>query len=304
MSAGRRTPPLHYPIRAAARLTGISVDTLRAWERRYGAVTPSRNDRGRLYSQADVARLQTLAELVRRGHAIGTIARLGNDELGRLVEGSGTERSGAPDGTASDLDLDTLTAALDRYDHDAIESAVSRYAVILPPRDLVFAVVLPLLREVGTRWAGGRLRPAQEHLLTSSVRSVLGGLLRTSARPQASPKIVFATPTGERHEIGLLAAALLASTAGCGVVYLGADLPAAEIRDAALAAGARLVLVSLTTPGAVPRAEIRMLANLPAPLELWVGGPAAGSLVTAAGDSVRHVHDLADLLDLLPRHLR
>ena len=66
MSAERRQA-LQYPIRAVARMTGISVDTLRAWERRYEAVSPARNDRGRLYSDDDVARLQKLGELVKRG---------------------------------------------------------------------------------------------------------------------------------------------------------------------------------------------------------------------------------------------
>jgi methanogenic corrinoid protein MtbC1 len=260
-----------------------------------------RNDRGRLYSDADVARLQTLAELVKRGHAIGTIAGLGDGELGGLLDGASTHR-GTHDLPAATADLATLTSALDRYDLDAIEAALNRHAVVLPPRDLVFAVILPLLQEVGRRWEAGRLRPAQEHLVSSIVRSVLGGLLRASARPHATPKIVFATPSGERHELGLLSAALLAASAGYGVVYLGSDLPAADIAHAAATAGSRIVMVSLTTPGAVTRAEIRRLADLPPPVELWIGGPAAESLVSAAGDRTRLVSDLADVVPMLSRH--
>lgn len=300
MSPERRQT-LQYPIRAVARMTGISVDTLRAWERRYEAVRPARNDRGRLYSDDDVARLQKLSALVKRGHAIGTIAGLDDRALDGLLDG---EAAHAPEpglpGVAADLT--TLGRALDRYDLDAIESTLNRHAVVLPPRELVFSVILPLLQEIGQRWEVGRLRPAQEHLVSAIVRSVLGGLLRASTRPHASPRVVFATPSGERHELGLLSAALLAATAGYGVIYLGQDLPAEDIAHAASTAGARIVVVSLTTSGAVAREEIRKLAGLAPGVELWMGGPAAEALLPVAGEHARVVPELGEIVPMLSRH--
>lgn len=303
MKTTRETNPLFYPIRAVARMTGLSVDTLRAWERRYEAVVPGRDDRGRVYSSADVARLMLLAELVKRGHAIGTVAGLDDDELGQLLKGDhiSGEASARPDVV---VDLEPLTTALERYDLDGIEAVLNRHAAVLPPRDLVFAVVVPLLQDVGRRWEAGTLRPAQEHLVSAIVRSVIGGLVRAMARPQASPKIVFATPSGERHELGLLCAALLAASAGCSVVYLGPDLPPADIAHAATTAGARVMIVSLTTPGAVEREVIEQLASPPAGVELWVGGPEAGVLVAAAGGRGRHVAGLGDVIPLLAGHGR
>ncbi len=299
MSTRERRPTPQYPIRAVSRLTGISVDTLRAWERRYDAVTPARNDRGRLYTDADVARLKTLGELVTRGHAIGTIAGLADRELGRLRESAETHRDPQYQLPA---DVSVLSRALDRYDLDAIDATLNRHAVVLPPRDLVFAVILPLLAEVGRRWEAGLLRPSQEHLVSSIVRSVLGGLLRASTRPHASPKVVFATPTGERHELALLSAALLAASAGFGVIYLGPDLPAADIGHAAAIAGARVVIVGLTTPDAVARPEIHRLARLPDGIELWLGGPAAEPMLKGAGGRVRLIPEISDVVPMLSRH--
>ena len=300
MSGRERSGTRQYPIRAVARITGLTIDTLRAWERRYEAVVPARDGRGRMYTDADVARLITLAELVKRGHGIGTIAALGERELARLVEGAETHRATTNLPVAC-ADLVPLTSALDRYDLEAIDATLNRYAIVLPPRDLVFAVILPLLQEVGRRWEAGRLRPAQEHVISSIVRSVLGGLLRSAVRPHASPKIVFATPAGERHELGLLSAALLAASAGYGIVYLGQDLPAADIVHAATTAGARIVLVSLTNPNASTRGEIRRLADLPPGMELWIGGPAAG-MQSLDGGRARLVPGLADLVPMLSRH--
>lgn len=291
-----------YPIRAVSRMTGLSLDTLRAWERRYEAVVPGRGERGRLYTMADVARLRQLGELVKRGHAIGTIAGLPEVELARLLEGSDAHLQAEPADRGPAVDLEPLLDALDRYDLAALESTLNRHAVVLPPSELVLAVIVPLLREVGRLWESGRLQPAQEHLVSAIVRSVAGGLLRASARHGASPPIVFATPSGERHELGLLCAGVLAASAGYGVIYLGADLPASDILRAAREAGARVIVVALTIPGVVPSAEQRRLATPPAGTEVWVGGPEGQGLASALGDRGRYLGDLTEVVPALARH--
>ena len=284
-------------------MTGLSVDTLRAWERRYEAVVPGRGDRGRRYSEHEVARLRRLAELVAQGHPISTIAKLQDAELVRLLDNAHALAARTPQ-TLAVANLEPLGSALSRYDLDTIESILNRHAAILPPRELVFSVVLPLLRDLGDRWERQALRPGQEHLVSAIVRSVLGGLLRTIASPGATPTIVFATPTGERHELGLLCAAVLAASARFGVLYLGADLPADDIVHAATTTGAPIVMVSLTTPGAAARSEVKGLARLPAGLELWVGGPEAHVLLTAAGDRARQVEALDQIVPMLSRYGR
>src|SRR6188474_1449923 len=84
-----RELPARYPIRAVSRLTGIGIDTLRAWERRHGAVTPVRDDRGRMYTDADVARLRLLSQAVEQGHSIGRLAGLTDADLHRLAVPAG-----------------------------------------------------------------------------------------------------------------------------------------------------------------------------------------------------------------------
>jgi len=292
---------LGHPIRAVSRMTGLSPDTLRVWERRYGAVVPRRGERGRLYSEADIDRLTRLRTLVSRGHAIGTIARLDSDALTELL--GAVAAAPLPDSTGVVVDLQPLMLALDAFDLPAIEALLSRHAVLLPHQELVFAMILPLLREVGSRWEQGRLRPSQEHLVSSIVRTVIGGLLRTTGHPDHSPRIVLATPSGERHELGLICAGLLAASAGYGVVYLGADLPASDIVHAAGAVSADIVLVSLTTPGAVDEQELQRLARLSADLAVWAGGPEAPRLQSAAGGRATLVDALPNLVPMLHRHL-
>ena len=78
------------------------------------------------------------------------------------------------------------------------------------------------------------------------MRNILGSFLRLYARPEASTRLLFATPAGERHEIGTLGAAMLAASSGLGVAYLGPDLPAREIVDSVRPAGAQVLVLGLT----------------------------------------------------------
>jgi len=103
-------PSAHYPIRAVSKLTGIAIDTLRAWERRHGAVTPVRDDRGRMYTDADIVRLRLLKDAVEHGHSIGRLAGLGDEELRHLAD---TTRAPAAPAAAlmRQTPLDTSAAA-------------------------------------------------------------------------------------------------------------------------------------------------------------------------------------------------
>lgn len=289
----------HFPIRAVARMTGLSVDTLRAWERRYDAVAPRRDDRGRVYSAADVERLQQLAALVDRGHAIGRIAGLSAAALNKL-------RTPAPPQHASTdpvVDLEPIRDAIRHYDLAAIEDLLTRHAVVLPASALIFAVVLPMLRDVGDRWAAGNVRPAQEHLVSAAIRNVLGGILRGVPRLPRSRTLVLATPSGERHELALLCAAVLAAMQGVHVVYLGPDLPGTDIAHAATATGAEIVLIGSTVSEAIDSAELRHLRRLPARIQLWAGGPAAAAAREALGSRARIIPRLEDLQGML-EHVR
>ncbi len=265
---------LVYPVQAAARLTGLSTDTLRAWERRYEAVIPRRVGRGRGYTRQDIARLQLLRSAVQRGHSIGQIARLPDEALAGLIGGPAAQPH-----TPRTLDaiVEPLVDAVRAYDAPRVEREFSRLAAILSPSDLVLSAVVPVLRIIGDAWQHGTVRPGQEHLLSSVIRHGLGGLLRVLAAGVGAPRVLIATPSGERHELGALSAAVLAVSAGVGVVYLGADLPADEVAEATERTGVEVALLAFT---AMPAAEARhyvqdLRRRMPQTVPLWVGGPAA-----------------------------
>ena len=191
---------------------------------------PVRNERGRVYSERHVERLRLLNALVSGGHAIGSIAGLSDAALRKLRASEGGTAT-ATAATAG-IDLEPLRLALSRYDLGAIESILNRHALVQPPPELILGVLLPTLRDLGAQWSAGVICPAQEHLVSGIVRGVLGGLQRSLPRRAGGTRIVFATPAGELHELGLLSAAVLAASAGCDTVYLGANLPPAHVAHA------------------------------------------------------------------------
>lgn len=297
--------PLRYPIRAVSKLTGVSVDTLRAWERRYAVVEPERDERGRLYSEADVERLKLLRQAVDQGHAIGRVAALTTDELRALLSrGPDSVPYDGPVPTAPS-DLSLLQGAVERFDAPALRRELSRLAAILPARTLAREVALPLLTLVGEGWHEGRYTVAQEHLVTAELRSLIGALARLHAVPDNAPRIMLATPAGETHELGTLVAALVASGSGFATFYLGASVPSADVVNAARRVGPRAVVLGFTGAEEAARATAHqaladIVRGLPAATECWIGGAGVdGAGAALAGTRALMLADL----DAYEQHL-
>lgn len=266
-----------YPIRAVAKITGLSLDTLRAWERRYKAVVPERSDRGRQYGPEHIERLLLLNQLVQKGHAIGGIASRSDEELRGLLTQQPSQRVSAP--TPPVDMLAPILAAIESFDTVRASDELSRLAAVLSPSDLVYQVAVPLMREVGIRWHNGTLAIAQEHLVSEMLRTLLGSMMRLFRPSNPAMKMVLATPAGESHEFGILAAAMLASLAGVEPVYLGPNLPAREIADAVRRTSAKVVALSITVLSETTQDELRALAAaMPEGAELWVGGAGSADL--------------------------
>ena len=76
-----------YRIGSVASLTGIAVERLRAWERRYGLSPVHRQGRTRYYSGTQLERLRRIKRLIDQGQPISSLARLTDEQLAaRLTE--------------------------------------------------------------------------------------------------------------------------------------------------------------------------------------------------------------------------
>ncbi|GAC1302173.1 MAG: cobalamin-dependent protein [Steroidobacteraceae bacterium] len=258
-----------------AQATGLSVQTLRAWERRYGLIVPARGVGGhRVYTADDVARLRRLREATACGHPISKIAHVSDEELARLTR----ECKPAKDQlAAAGMLLARILRAVDNYEPADCDQAIAMAFALLPPGEVVREVLCPALREVGARWHRGELSIGHERILSCAVRRQVMGMLQTFNGGAKGPTVVFATVSGEQHELGVLMYAALAASQSLRVDYLGADLPAEVIADHACRVGAAAVALSLVMVSELRRSlqQLAVLRSCMAEsVEIWVGGPA------------------------------
>ena len=244
-----------YTIKRAAELTGISVATLRAWERRYGVVSPQRSDGGyRLYGPEDVRALAIMNSLVNEGWsareaAAETTRRLSSrDAAGREAPtGRGDRESRAgrvaplrPGGRYQSEDAEAFIRAAERLDSASATAVLDARFALGTFEHVVDDWLMPTLALVGEAWAHGRLTVAGEHLVSPlataphrgrrhlvsyAVQRRLAAAYEVAAGRVDGPTLLIGLPPGARHELGLLAFAVAARRAGFATVYVGADLP-------------------------------------------------------------------------------
>ena len=263
-------------IKQISDLSKINAHTIRAWEKRYALVTPSRSAGGtRRYRRGDLRRLQLIKAAIEAGHRVGALSGL-DDEA--LVARAGARRQprrratqGSEGATLDDATLQVVIDLATKLDARGVESELEIQSRLMGPSSFRSIYCAALMAEVGRRWAEGRLHMTAEHLLSKALTSILGRDLPPNA---GGPKIVFSTPEGERHELGLLIAVGAALDAGADAINLGTSLPARALAEAATRTGARAVALSILhmDHGSQRAYAGRLLEALTPATSVWIGG--------------------------------
>lgn len=256
-----------------ADLTGLSVDVVRVWEKRYGFPEPVRLPSGhRRYREADVHRLRLMAAALSRGHRPAGLVPLSNEALRDLAGPSVQVRSSA---------VEELLEVLEVMDAPEVRRRLHAIHQAKGLQIFLCEVVSPLMTEVGTRWAEGRLDISHEHLLTEILEDLLREL-RQGFRPSpGANRVALATLPGERHRLGLLMAALVYASRGAEVTLLGTDQPLASLETAVKSLGVETlgISVSLVGGGELTRQLlVELRERLPASIQLVVGGQGIGRM--------------------------
>jgi len=254
-------------IAALAQRTGIPPDTLRKWEQRYRILQPDRTAGGqRRYTERDVARVEWLRERLDEGYRIGEAARL----LGAI---------GVDPGRKSGDHLGGILDAVDGGEPAEIGIRLDQAFALLGVDDTLSEVLQPLLRMVGERWENGTLSVADEHLVSEAVRARLGHLLGDAGGGVRGVAVLACAP-GERHELGLMMAAIALRRDGWKVVYLGADTPLSDALALATRLDSRVLGLSLANAKRADAVEQVLDGDgLPEGLVLVVGGGGASDAV-------------------------
>jgi DNA-binding transcriptional MerR regulator len=271
-----------------SRRSGVSPELLRAWERRYGLLQPTRSTGGlRLYSPDDLARVEAMQRHLSDGLAAAEAAELAARTAQR------------DDAAAPSAAKDELAMALQNFDegaaHALFDSLLARVSIDTLLRD----VVVPYLHELGERWERGEASIAQEHFASTLLRGRLLGLARGWSQG-IGPAAVLACAPGEQHDLGLLAFGIALRARGWRIVYLGTDTPIASVSDAVRACKADIAVVSAVNPRSFRRSaeELEELSRL---TRLCLGGAGASKtqleadVLSLTGDPVAEAEQLTRL---------
>jgi len=219
-----------HRIHRVAKLTGLSKDVIRVWERRFGLLKPTRGaNRYRNYSDEDVTLLRFLKEQLDAGGSIGELSKLGRDEL------LGRARASAPqvsfvDNTFSRL-LRELLSTLNPFNRVTFEKRLNGAVAVVPFEEALHGILLPLQEQVGQLWHDGHLNVAIEHYVTKQIQQKIFSAMNQLPVAEFGTKVVVACPPGEEHDIGALAVAYRCRVRGCRVYYLGANVPIASLTN-------------------------------------------------------------------------
>lgn len=278
-----------FRIGELSRRSGVSPDLLRAWERRYGLLSPNRSAGGlRLYSEEDLLKVRAMQQQLAAGLAAAEAAVVATSR--QAVEAPANDTAQA---------RRELGAALVEFDearaHAALDALISRFSL-----DTVLAdVIVPYLHDLGEQWERGEISVAQEHFASSLLRGRLLGVGRGWGQGHG-PTALLACAPGEQHDLGLIAFGLALRARGWRILYLGADTPLESLAEAARSSRPDRVVISAVDPRNLD-ATREGLVDLAREYRVAVGGAAAGGaglgedVVTLTGSPVDEAERLTQL---------
>jgi methanogenic corrinoid protein MtbC1 len=247
--------------------SGIPKLLLHAWERRYGLEPSERSPTGRrFYTLEQAERLRLLKACSDGGHRISSLVSLPIDQLRRLEAELAARRA-----------LGELIDAVRSMDSDRLQALLQDRAKRQGPAEFIRATALPLMRDIGSRWAEKELTVAAEHMATAEIKRIIGGLFdRCPPPPPDARRLVATTPEGEEHDIGAQVATLIGRLQGWNALFLGAKLPTEDIAEAAHMRGASCVCLSAVNGRkAGLERQLRALRSALSPkIDIWIGGSA------------------------------
>lgn len=299
-------------ISAVERDTGLSKDTLRVWERRYGFPQPLRDPLGeRAYPLSQVERLRVIKRLLDKGYRPGRVMACSEEELAALSGSNGNagDKDISQPEQEERADLLHYIALCKNYQFDEFRRALAQELLRIGMFRFVVDVIAPLNTMVGMRWANGTFAVFEEHLYTESIqivmRNAIAALPQHMANTAVRPRILLTTFPNEQHSLGLLMAEAILALEGARCISLGVQTPILEIARAADAQDADIIALSFSSAVNANSAieGLRDLrSKIPPTREIWAGGTSAVLRRRPPADV--HILDLHDIRDMIAGWLR
>jgi DNA-binding transcriptional MerR regulator/methylmalonyl-CoA mutase cobalamin-binding subunit len=265
------TAEASYNIAAVERDTGLSKDTLRVWERRYGFPKPLRDQHDeRLYSLPELEKLRLLRLLIDYGHRPGKIINRSMSELTQLISSRSPEQTPPPE-------IDVILGLLLSHDVDDFRNALMQALMKQGLLRFVTDTVTALNHWIGNAWLAGRVAIFDEHLYSEHIQNILRNAIIAQPSRGMTPRVLLTSLPGEKHRIGLLMVEAVLTAEGAACVALGTETPVIDIKNATPAYQVDVVALSFSsvvTQSAALAGLTELRTLLPENVEVWGGGGA------------------------------
>jgi DNA-binding transcriptional MerR regulator len=245
----------NYNLKAVIRMTGLSADTLRAWERRYHLPQPERTSGGqRIYSRRDIAILQWLIAKQTEGVSISNAVSLWNEQLEAGLDPLQSSPSAVAAHTepSSNVITDNSLVSLKEqwkqaclgFNEDLANQVVNHAFAISAPEVACHEIFVKGLSELGQGWLQAEVSVQQEHFASGIALHRLGSLISLSPPASRKETILVCCPPGEEHSLSTAYLSFLLRRYGYRVIELGAKTPLEQLKETVLKVKPQLVILS------------------------------------------------------------
>jgi len=214
-----------FTIKDLENLSGIKAHTIRIWEQRYAFIKPQRTQTNiRYYTNEELKKILNISLLNKYGYKISHINKMSATEIQEKI-----------------ISLSNLQAQQERIVNDmiqfmvdmnidAFEEVLDNYITARGFDKAITQIIFPFLERIGILWVTDHINPAQEHLVTNIIRQkLIAGIETVFTHISTNKLVLLFLPEGEHHELGLLYTCYLLKSRGIKTLYLGADVPIADL---------------------------------------------------------------------------
>lgn len=247
-----RTPK--YSVKQAAELTGLTLNQVRLWERRYHLVAPQRAANGyRLYCQEDLDILRYALRETQKGISIQVIAEQVQTQREEILAKARQKKMVTPARISSEdafrvPHLEQMIQAIQSADPVRFERLLLQAQAGRNFMESLRMIDLPVLARIGELTAHGRMNLAASHLASAIIRRRILSHVQNLGLPQHAPQVMLACVPDDYHELGLLCCLLELTQQMIPSTYFGANVPISELELYANKLNPAAVLLSVVAP--------------------------------------------------------
>ncbi len=215
-----------YSIKELEQLTGIKAHTIRIWEQRYNILKPKRSETNiRTYDDDDLKHILNVSLLNQNGFKISKIACMTDCQISDAVFSLAEQKEDCPQ------QVSTLVCAMIELDEERFDKVLTTVILQKGFEAAVNQLVLPFLQKIGILWQTGSINPAHEHFVSNIIRQKFIVAIDGQVIPRGTdaPRFILYLPEGELHEMGLLFMQYILRVRQMRVMYLGQNLPFADL---------------------------------------------------------------------------